>query len=89
MFFSAFILRLISRSPYGNAASIYTNDPRAIRTFKMNVSAGNIGINIGVPAPIAYFPFAGIKESFMGVLHGQADEALRFFSDIKVVTTRS
>jgi len=81
-------LSFIEKSPYGNAASIYTTDPRAIRTFVMDVRAGNIGVNIGVPAPIAYFPFAGMKESFMGMLHGQSDEAFRFFSDIKVVTKR-
>lgn len=79
----------INASPYGNAASIYTRDLEAARKFTIEVEAGNIGVNIGVPAPIAFFPFAGMKESFMGVLHGQADEALRFFTDIKVVTKRA
>ena len=82
-------ISMINASRYGNAASIYTQDPAAARKFIMNVKAGNLGWNIGVPAPIAFFPFAGMKESFMGVLHGQSDEALRFFTDIKVVTKRS
>ncbi len=81
-------IALINESRYGNAASIYTKDPEASRKFVMEVEAGNIGVNIGVPAPIAFFPFGGMKESFMGVLHGQSDDALQFFTDKKVVTKR-
>lgn len=82
------VIRLINQSPYGNAASIYTQDRKAIRKFKRQVNCGNIGVNIGVPAPIALFPFGGMKESFLGVLHGQSTDALRFFVDVKVTTER-
>lgn len=78
----------INRSPYGNAAVIFTRDGKAARDFRYRVEAGNIGINVGIPAPMAYFPFGGRKESFFGVLHGQGTDAVEFFTDKKVVITR-
>jgi malonate-semialdehyde dehydrogenase (acetylating)/methylmalonate-semialdehyde dehydrogenase len=81
-------LRVIEASPYGNAASIYTRDGRAAREFRYRVTAGNIGINVGVAAPMGYFPFGGMKDSFFGVLHGQGRDAVDFFTDRKVVITR-
>ncbi|MGH2351329.1 MAG: CoA-acylating methylmalonate-semialdehyde dehydrogenase [Chloroflexota bacterium] len=78
----------INASPYGNAASIYTQSGKAAREFRYNVVAGNIGINVGVAAPMAYFPFAGMKGSFYGTLHGQGRDAVEFFTDKKVVIER-
>jgi malonate-semialdehyde dehydrogenase (acetylating) / methylmalonate-semialdehyde dehydrogenase len=79
---------LIHRLPYGNAASIYTNNGSWAREFEYRVQAGNIGINVGIVAPMAFFPFSGMKESFFGVLHGQGKEAIRFFTESKVVIRR-
>jgi malonate-semialdehyde dehydrogenase (acetylating)/methylmalonate-semialdehyde dehydrogenase len=81
-------LKIIDESPYGNAASIYTQDGFTARKFKYEANAGNIGINIGVPAAMAYFPFAGRKDSFFGDLHGQGRDAIDFFTDKKVVVNR-
>jgi malonate-semialdehyde dehydrogenase (acetylating) / methylmalonate-semialdehyde dehydrogenase len=78
----------INASPYGNAASIYTQSGKAARDFRYHVVAGNIGINVGVAAPMAYFPFAGMKGSFYGTLHGQGRDAIDFFTDRKVVVER-
>jgi malonate-semialdehyde dehydrogenase (acetylating)/methylmalonate-semialdehyde dehydrogenase len=78
----------INASPYGNAASIYTQSGRAAREFRYNVVAGNIGVNVGVAAPMAYFPFAGMKQSFYGTLHGQGRDAVEFFTDKKVYIER-
>ncbi len=78
----------INASPYGNAASIYTQSGKAAREFRYNVVAGNIGVNVGVAAPMAYFPFAGMKGSFYGTLHGQGRDAVEFFTDKKVYIER-
>ncbi len=79
---------LINDSPFGNAASIYTASGGAAREFRYRVQAGNIGVNIGIAAPMAYFPFCGQKASFFGSLHGQARDCLDFFTDRKVVISR-
>jgi malonate-semialdehyde dehydrogenase (acetylating)/methylmalonate-semialdehyde dehydrogenase len=81
-------IKLIADSPYGNAASIFTQDGAAARRFRYEVPTGNIGINVGVAAPMAYFPFSGAKESFFGTLHGQGRDAIDFFTEKKVVITR-
>jgi len=73
---------------YGNAASIFTENGAAARTFRTEVETGNIGINVGVAAPMAYFPFSGAKRSFFGDLHPQGRDAVRFFTESKVVITR-
>ncbi|HEV2066391.1 MAG TPA: CoA-acylating methylmalonate-semialdehyde dehydrogenase [Thermomicrobiales bacterium] len=73
---------------YGNAASIFTESGAAARTFRTEVETGNIGINVGVAAPMAYFPFSGAKRSFFGDLHPQGRDAVRFFTESKVVITR-
>jgi malonate-semialdehyde dehydrogenase (acetylating) / methylmalonate-semialdehyde dehydrogenase len=78
----------IASSPYGNAASIFTSSGSVARKFRYEVPAGNIGVNIGVAAPMAYFPFSGWKDSFMGVLHGQGRDAIEFYTDKKVVIER-
>lgn len=79
---------LINKSTnYGNASSIFTTSGKHAREFRRRVQAGNIGINVGVAAPIAYFPFGGMRESFFGVLHGQM-ESVDFFTDRKVIISR-
>ncbi|HYP40622.1 MAG TPA: CoA-acylating methylmalonate-semialdehyde dehydrogenase [Chloroflexia bacterium] len=79
---------ILARSPYGNAASIFTRSGAAARKFRYEVPAGNIGVNIGVAAPMAYFPFSGWKDSFLGVLHGQGRDAVEFYTEKKVVIER-
>ena len=81
-------LEVIHSSPYGNAASLFTTSGKWAREFKYRVQAGNLGINIGIAAPIASFPFSGMKDSFFGDLHGQGRDAIEFFTDRKVVITR-
>ena len=81
-------IKVTNASPFGNAASIYTQSGRAARTFWYTVQAGNIGVNLGIAAAMAYFPFAGQKDSFFGSLHGQGKDAVQFFTDSKVVITR-
>ena len=78
----------INRSPYGNAASIYTSSGKAARDFRYRARAGSIGINLGIAAAMAYFPFGGMKNSFFGDLHPQGRDAIRFFTESKVVITR-
>ena len=87
---TAWIRRLpsSSRSAYGNQASLFTSSGAAARRFRYEAPAGNIGINIGVAAPMAYFPFSGWKNSFFGDLHGQGRDAIEFYTDKKVVVER-
>lgn len=81
-------IEIVSNSPYGNAASIFTSNGAAARKFRYEIPAGNVGINIGVAAPMAYFPFCGWKDSFLGVLHGQGRDAIDFYTEKKVVIER-
>ena len=78
----------IRKSPYGNQASLFTTSGAAARKFRYEAPAGNIGINIGVAAPMAYFPFNGWKESFFGILHAQGKDAVEFFTESKIVIER-
>jgi malonate-semialdehyde dehydrogenase (acetylating) / methylmalonate-semialdehyde dehydrogenase len=81
-------IRLINSGQYGNMACLFTSSGAAARKFRHEAEAGNIGINIGVAAPMAYFPFSGWKESFFGTLHGQGSHAVEFFTQTKVVVER-
>ncbi|MGH9356772.1 MAG: CoA-acylating methylmalonate-semialdehyde dehydrogenase [Terriglobia bacterium] len=81
-------IELLSRSSYGNQASIFTSSGSAARKFRYEVQAGNIGVNIGVAAPMAYFPFSGWKDSFFGILHAQGRDAVEFYTQEKVVIER-
>ena len=78
----------LANSPFGNQASLFTSSGSAARRFRYEAPAGNIGINIGVAAPMAYFPFSGWKDSFFGVLHGQGHDAVEFYTEKKVVVER-
>jgi malonate-semialdehyde dehydrogenase (acetylating)/methylmalonate-semialdehyde dehydrogenase len=79
--------RINKNTEFGNAASIFTSNGGYAREFRRRVQAGNIGINVGVAAPVGYFPFGGMRDSFFGVLHGQM-ESVDFFTDRKVIITR-
>jgi malonate-semialdehyde dehydrogenase (acetylating)/methylmalonate-semialdehyde dehydrogenase len=81
-------IKLTNQSRYGNAASIFTRSGAAARKFRHDAQAGNIGINIGIAAPMAFFPFSGWKESFFGDLHGQSLHAVEFYTQTKVVIER-
>jgi malonate-semialdehyde dehydrogenase (acetylating) / methylmalonate-semialdehyde dehydrogenase len=81
-------LELVNNGAYGNQASLFTSSGAAARKFRYAAQAGNIGINIGVAAPMAFFPFSGWKESFFGDMHGQGMDAVEFFTQKKVVVER-
>jgi len=79
---------LVNTGQYGNQASLFTSSGSAARKFKYEAEAGNLGINIGVAAPMAFFPFSGWKDSFFGDMHGQGADAVEFFTQKKVVVER-
>jgi malonate-semialdehyde dehydrogenase (acetylating)/methylmalonate-semialdehyde dehydrogenase len=81
-------IELANRSAFGNGAAIFTNSGKAAREFKHRVKAGMVGINVGVPATMAMFPFTGWDDSFYGDLHIQGREAVQFYTQQKVITTR-
>lgn len=81
-------LALINAGQYGNQASLFTASGAAARKFRYEVEAGNIGINIGIAAPMAFYPFSGWKESFFGDLHGQGMDAVEFFTQKQVIVER-
>ncbi len=77
-----------NRSRFGNAAVICTTSGAAAREFQMRIEAGMVGVNVGVPAPVAWFPFAGWKLSFYGDLHATGLDAVHFYTESKVITSR-
>jgi malonate-semialdehyde dehydrogenase (acetylating)/methylmalonate-semialdehyde dehydrogenase len=81
-------IALVNGSEYGNMACVFTSSGSAARRFRSEAEAGNIGINIGVAAPMAFFPFSGWKNSFFGTLHAQGKHAVEFFTQTKVVVER-
>ncbi|NWG01248.1 MAG: CoA-acylating methylmalonate-semialdehyde dehydrogenase [Syntrophaceae bacterium] len=81
-------VEICNANPFGNGDAIFTQSGRDARYFLYNVESGNVGINIGIVAPMAFFPFSGMKDSFYGVLHTQGKEAVRFFTESKVVIQR-
>jgi len=81
-------IELVNSGQYGNQASLFTSSGSAARKFRYEAQAGNIGINIGVAAPMAFFPFSGWKDSFFGDMHGQSMDAVEFFTQKKVVVER-
>jgi len=81
-------IRMVNGRNYGNMACIFTSDGANARRFRSEVEAGNVGVNIGVAAPIAYFPFSGWGDSFFGDLHAQAHHGVEFYTQTKVVIER-
>lgn len=81
-------IQLVNSGQYGNQASLFTTSGNAARRFRYEADAGNIGINIGVAAPMAFFPFSGWKDSFFGDMHGQGMDAVEFFTQKKIVVER-
>jgi malonate-semialdehyde dehydrogenase (acetylating) / methylmalonate-semialdehyde dehydrogenase len=81
-------LEFVNSSRYGNASVIFTSSGATVRRYRNEVEAGMIGVNVGVPAPVAWFPFAGWKDSMVGDLHANGFDAIEFYTRKKVVTTR-
>jgi len=81
-------IELVNGARYGNMACVFTQNGAAARRFRYEAEVGNVGINVGIAAPIAFFPFSGWKESFFGDLHGQGLDAVEFFTQKKVVVER-
>ena len=81
-------IALVNRHHYGNMACLFTRSGAAARKFRYEAQVGNIGINVGVAAPMAFFPFSGWKDSFFGDLHGQGRDAVEFYTEKKVVVER-
>lgn len=81
-------IALVNRRSYGNMACIFTSSGATARQFRYAADAGNIGINIGVAAPIAYFPFSGWNDSFFGDLHAQGRHGVEFYTQTKVIVER-
>ena len=81
-------IALVNRQAYGNMACLFTQSGAAARKFRYEAQVGNIGINVGVAAPMAFFPFSGWKDSFFGDLHGQGRDAIDFYTEKKVVVER-
>jgi malonate-semialdehyde dehydrogenase (acetylating)/methylmalonate-semialdehyde dehydrogenase len=81
-------INIVNRSAFGNMACLFTSSGAAARQFRYEARVGNIGINVGVAAPMAYFPFSGWKDSFYGDLHAQGRDAIDFYTEKKIVVER-
>jgi malonate-semialdehyde dehydrogenase (acetylating) / methylmalonate-semialdehyde dehydrogenase len=79
---------VVNSSAYGNGVSIFTESGAAVRRFRHDVEVGMIGVNVGVAAPVAFFPFSGWKDSFLGDLHAHGPDAVEFYTRKKTVTSR-
>jgi malonate-semialdehyde dehydrogenase (acetylating)/methylmalonate-semialdehyde dehydrogenase len=81
-------ISIVNSSRFGNGTSIFTESGASERRYRHEVQAGMIGVNIGVAAPVAFFPFSGWKDSFLGDLHAHGTDAVEFFTRKKTVTSR-
>jgi len=81
-------IEICNENQFHNGDAIFTTSGKAARHFQYHVISGNVGINVGIAAPMAWFPFSGIKDSFFGILHTQGQESIRFFTESKVVIQR-
>ena len=81
-------IEIVNSSRFGNGTSIFTESAAAVRRYRHDVEAGMVGVNIGVAAPVAFFPFSGWKDSFLGDLHAHGGDAVEFFTRKKTVTSR-
>ncbi|MGO4183363.1 CoA-acylating methylmalonate-semialdehyde dehydrogenase [Paenibacillus sp. TAF43_2] len=81
-------LTIVNSSRFGNSAVIYTENAKAVRKFREEAEAGMLGVNVGVPAPMAFFPFSGWKDSFYGDLHANGKDGVEFYTKKKMITSR-
>jgi malonate-semialdehyde dehydrogenase (acetylating) / methylmalonate-semialdehyde dehydrogenase len=81
-------IKIVNSSRFGNGTSIFTESGASVRRYRHEVEAGMVGVNIGVAAPVAFFPFSGWKDSFLGDLHAHGADAVEFFTRKKTVTSR-
>ncbi|MBI2372410.1 MAG: CoA-acylating methylmalonate-semialdehyde dehydrogenase [Deltaproteobacteria bacterium] len=81
-------IALVNEGAFGNMACLFTTNGASARQFRYDANVGNVGINVGVAAPMAFFPFSGWKDSFFGDLHGQGWDAIEFYTEKKVVVER-
>jgi malonate-semialdehyde dehydrogenase (acetylating)/methylmalonate-semialdehyde dehydrogenase len=81
-------IQLVNRSPFGNATAIFTGSGKAAREYSSRIEVGMVGINVGVAAPMAFFPFAGWKNSFFGDLHAHGKDAVAFYTEQKAIMSR-
>jgi malonate-semialdehyde dehydrogenase (acetylating)/methylmalonate-semialdehyde dehydrogenase len=81
-------IAVVNASRFGNGTSIFTESGASVRRYRHEVQAGMVGVNIGVAAPVAFFPFSGWKDSFLGDLHAHGTDAVDFFTRKKTVTSR-
>lgn len=81
-------IEVANNSKFANGACIYTKDGGSVRQFRENIDAGMLGVNVGVPAPMAFFPFSGWKDSFYGDLHANGMDGVEFYTRKKMMTTR-
>jgi len=81
-------INLVNQSPFGNATAIFTNNGKFAREYSSRIEVGMVGINVGVAAPMAFFPFAGWKNSFFGDLHAHGKDAVSFYTEQKVIMSR-
>lgn len=81
-------IAVANQSEFANGACLYTNSAKAIHEFRETIDAGMLGINVGVPAPMAFFPFSGYKKSFYGDLHANGKDGVEFYTRKKMVVAR-
>jgi malonate-semialdehyde dehydrogenase (acetylating)/methylmalonate-semialdehyde dehydrogenase len=81
-------IALVNRSPFGNATAIFTSSGRSAREYSSRCEVGMVGVNVGVAAPMAFFPFAGWKNSFFGDLHAHGKDGVSFYTEQKVIMSR-
>ncbi|MFF2090755.1 CoA-acylating methylmalonate-semialdehyde dehydrogenase [Paenibacillus sp. NPDC058174] len=81
-------IEVSNRSEFANGACIFTSSGASVRQFRENIDAGMLGVNLGVPAPMAFFPFSGWKKSFYGDLHANGTDGVEFYTRKKMITTR-
>ncbi|MFB9760560.1 methylmalonate-semialdehyde dehydrogenase, partial [Ectobacillus funiculus] len=81
-------IEIANKSEFANGACIFTTNASSVRYFRENIDAGMLGVNLGVPAPMAFFPFSGWKSSFFGTLHANGKDSVDFYTRKKVVTAR-
>ena len=81
-------IAISNESDFANGACLYTDSAKAVRQFREEMDAGMLGVNLGVPAPMAFFPFSGHKNSFYGDLHANGKDGVNFYTRRKMLTAR-